>query len=119
MAGYNAIISLRRLEERVDRLGFRWGHPKHGGYSNSFGDQVALYPKEDRLPIYSRDAELFVGTLEQMEYWLQGWEKLQTYHSMLLGKSHDKNVLRKEQDYRNEQLMAVIKTGELEDKRHD
>lgn len=108
MAGYQAIIALRRLEERVDRLGFRMGMPKHGGYYKEFGDQVALFPKEDALPIYSRDAEIYVGTLEGMEIWLNGFEKAREYDRMLLGKSIETRRERKEQDYRNEQLLRQI-----------
>lgn len=115
MAGYQAVIELRRLEERIDRLGFRMGHPKHGGYSNEYVDQVALFPKDDCMPIYSRDAELYIGTLEGLRVWLDGWEKLQQYHRMLLGKNFEKQVLRKEQDYRNERLMTIVKEGTIDE----
>jgi hypothetical protein len=109
MAGYQAIESLRRLEERVDRLGMRMGHPRHGNYRLDFGDLVALSPKDDTLPVYSRDAELFTGTLAQMEHWLNGWEKMQQYHHMLLGNKYESKIQRLEQDYRNEFLMKNIK----------
>ena len=112
MAGYQSVIELRRLEERIDRLGFRMGYPKHGGYSNDFGDQVALFPKEDCLPIYSRDAELFVGTLEGARIWLTGFEKAREYDHMLMGKTIDARRERKEQDYRNEVLMRKIKESD-------
>ena len=116
MAGYHAIQTWRKLEERVDRLGFRMGLPRHGNYQREFGDLVALMPKDDSLPVYSRDAELFIGTLEQMEHWLNGWEKMQQYHRMLLGRDFEKRVSRKEQDYRNEELVRQIKrAGETEE----
>jgi hypothetical protein len=115
MAGYQSVIEVHRLEERIDRLGFRMGHPKHGGYSNEYGDQVALFPKDDCMPIYSRDAELYIGTLEGLRVWLDGWEKLQQYHRMLLGKNFEKQVLRKEQDYRNERLMTIVKEGTIDE----
>jgi hypothetical protein len=109
MAGYQAVLNLRKLEERVDCLGFRMGNPKHGNSLREFGDLVALFPKEDALPIYSRDAEIYVGTLEAMEYWLNGFEKSRQYDSMLLGPTHDKKRERKEQDYRNRELLKKIK----------
>jgi hypothetical protein len=108
MAGYQAIISLRRLEERVDRLGFRMGQTKHGNYRQEFGDLVSLFPKDQEFPIYSRDAEIYVGTLEGMEIWLNGFEKAREYDRMLLGKTHETKRQRREQDYRNEQLMRQI-----------
>ena len=109
MAGYQAILNLRRLEERVDRLGMRMGNPKHGNYRQEFGDLVSLFPKDDALPIYSRDAEIFVGTLESMVDWLNGFEKAREYDRMLMGKTIETKRERKEQDYRNEQLMRQIK----------
>ena len=116
MAGYNAIQTWRKLEERVDRLGMRMGLPRHGNYQREFGDLVALMPKEDSFPVYSRDAELFIGTLEQMEHWLNGWEKMQQYHRMLIGNKFDDKIERLEQDYKNEVLMKQIKrSGQPED----
>ena len=105
MSGYQAVIELRKLEERIGRLGFRMGFPKHGGFSNQFGDQVALFPKEDALPIYSRDAELYIGTLEGARTWLDGFEKAREYDRMLMGKAVETKRDRFEQDYRNRELM--------------
>jgi hypothetical protein len=108
MSGYQAVLNLRRLEDRVDRLGFRMGFPKHGNYRQEFGDIVSLFPKDDALPIYSRDAELFVGTIETMEHWLNGFEKAREYDRMLMGNIVESKRERKEQDYRNKQLMLKI-----------
>jgi hypothetical protein len=84
------------------------GHPKHGNYRQEFGDLVSLFPKDQEFPIYSRDAEIYIGTLEGMEIWLNGFEKAREYDRMLLGKTHETRRERKEQDYRNEQLMRQI-----------
>lgn len=112
MAGYQAFIELRKLEERIDKLGFRMGHPKHPSPYKEYGDQVALFPKDDCFPIYSRDAELYIGTLESLRIWLAGFEKSREYDNML-GLSNDKKRERKEQDERNKQLMRSIKDGKL------
>lgn len=109
MAGYNAILRIRRLEEEVDKLGFRMGNSKHGNYRQEFGDVVSLFPKDDTFPIYSRDAEIFVGTLEEMEVWLRGFQKANEYHRMLIGNNFQKTIERKEQDYRNKFLLRKIK----------
>lgn len=109
MSGYSTILRIRKLEVEIDRLGMKMGAHKHGTYRQEFGDVVALFPKDDALPIYSRDAELFVGTLEEMEVWLLGWQKSYEYHRMLIGGNFEKTVERKEQDYRNEQLMRQIR----------
>lgn len=115
MSGYHTILRIRRLEKTVDEMGFRMGNPKHGGYREGFGDTVALYPKDDEMPIYSRDAELFVGTLEEMEVWLRGWQRSVEYHRMLIGRSFERTVERKAQDHRNKQLLAKIKESTKEE----
>ena len=115
MAGYHTILRIRRLEEEVDKLGFRMGNTKHGNFRQEFGDVVALFPKDDCLPIYSRDAEMFCGTLEEMEVWLRGFQKACEYHRMLIGRNFEEKVKRKEQDYRNQQLMRKIAEAGKED----
>jgi hypothetical protein len=112
MAGYQSVIELHKLEERIDKLGFRMGFPKTR-WSDGFGDQVALMPKDDCLPIYSRDNELYIGTLDGLRTWLSGFEKAREYDRMLIGNSVEVKRERKEQDYRNKQLMQTIKDGKL------
>ena len=113
MSGYNLIRKIRYLEEECDKLGFMLCHAQH--HINEFGDVLALKPKADCLPIYSRDAELFVGTIVDLERWIQGFHFARKYDSMLLGNKHDALRNRKEQDYRNKQLIKQIK-GEKEEK---
>ena len=111
MSGYNTILRLRKLEAEVERLGFMFSHPRHGSYDDH-GEQVALRPRDEQaLPIYSRDAELFVGTLEQLEVWLRGVAWAREYDRMLRV-SDDQKRARKEQDARNEQIVRLLKTEE-------
>jgi hypothetical protein len=115
MSGYSTILQIRRLEQEIDALGFRWGHSKHGSWGgNDYGNVIALFPKEDALPIYSRDAELFVGTIEELEVWLRGVNWAREYDRMLMGKNVESKRERKEQDYRNKELLNKIKTAEEE-----
>lgn len=108
MTGYNAVLKLRRFEQEISDLGFRMGHPKYGGREV---DVIALMPKDDdALPIYSRDAELFVGTIEQAEEWIEGVKWARQY-DQLLGLSDSKWRERKEQDERNRLLLSKIQTG--------
>jgi len=111
MAGYNQILEVWRLEEEVTNLGFMFCHPKHGAHGE-FGDVVALKPKDaDSLPIYSRDAEIFVGTLKDLQYWLRGVKWARDYDNMMKI-SDDKKRARKEQDERNRQLARTLSTVE-------
>jgi hypothetical protein len=108
MSGYSIVRKIRDLEERCDRLGFIMCSSRHAFH----GDVVALIPKDGSLPIYSRDAELFVGTLDQLEVWIRGIVWARDYDRMMFGKSHDKNRERKEQDERNRKLVSILRSGE-------
>lgn len=107
MTGYNAVVKIRRFERDIDALGLRMGHPKH--CNGDWGDVLALMPKDDdSLPIYARDAELFIGTMEQAQEWLRGIQWAREYDRMLKV-SDDKKRSRKEQDERNRQLLRKLK----------
>ena len=109
MSGYNLILKIRKLEQECDKLGFMMCHSKYGNYRES-GEVVAVKPKDDSaLPIYSRDAELFCGSITELEVWLKGVQWARDYDSMLFGKTHESKRERKEQDYRNQQLARILK----------
>jgi hypothetical protein len=107
MSGWNQIQQVRKLEERADKLGLKFAAYKH---DDSFGANVALIPKDsDALPIYCRDAQLFVGTLESAASWMQGVLWARDYDSMVIDKKLDDKRKRKEQDERNKQLVLILK----------
>ena len=109
MTGFNQITRIRKFEHDIEQLGFRMSRPKHGGFRDE--DVIALLAKdEDSLPIYSRDSELFVGTMEQAEEWIRGIHWARQYDA-LLKLSDGKKRARKEQDVRNRNLMQQIKTS--------
>jgi hypothetical protein len=111
MAGWNQIKQVRILEERADSLGLKFTAYKH---DDSFGANVALIPKDtDVLPIYSRDAELFCGTLEGAAYWMQGVMWAREYDRMVIDRKMDAKRARKEQDERNKQLIKMLKDEKL------
>lgn len=113
MNGYNLVRKVKYLEEECHKLGFQMCHARH--YYQEFGDVVAIKPRDNCLPVYSRDAELFVGTLTDLERWLQGFHFARKYDSLLMGLKHDANRDRKEQDYRNKRLLELIKEGKITD----
>lgn len=115
MNGYQGILRLRRLEEEVDKLGFMITAPKHGSWSDEH-DQVGLKPKDaESVPVYARDAEVFCGTLDQLNVWLAGVHWARSY-DMILKVSDEKKRERKEQDVRNKQLMQRLKSEEVHQK---
>lgn len=107
MSGYNLIRKIKYLEEECHKLGFIISHANH--YIKDFGDVLALKPREDCLPIYSRDAELFAGSIYDLERFIDGIHWARKYDSMLLGTKHDALRDRKEQNYRNRKLLNQIK----------
>ena len=107
MAGYALIRRIRILEEKCNELGFLMCHARN--FQSEFGDILAIKPKDDNLPVYSRDAELFVGTIADLERFIQGIEWARKYDTMLFGRSYDQKRVRKEQDVKNQQLVEILK----------
>ena len=111
MSGWNTIQRIKRVEQAVDDLGFKFSKSKHSDWTEDHG-ALSLVPKDqDALPIYSRDAELFVGSLERLEDWLAGVKWARDY-DMMLRLSNDTKRARKEQDTRNKNLLTSIKESE-------
>ena len=108
MSGWNTIQRMKRVEQAVDELGFKFSKSKHSDWTEDHG-ALSLVPKDtEALPIYSRDAELFVGSLERLEDWLAGVKWARDY-DMMLRLSSDAKRARKEQDERNKKLLTSIK----------
>ena len=110
MSGWNTIQRIKRIEESIDKLGFKFTKSKHTDWTDDHGS-LSLIPKDaDALPIYSRDAELFVGSLERLEDWLAGVRWAREYDTMLR-LSDEKKRNAAEQKERNRQLMRTLKEG--------
>lgn len=107
MTGYNTVLTIRKLEEQIKKMGFRMGYPKNSEY-DEFSSMISLMPLDDKLPLYSRDAALFTGTIEDAIQWLRGIEFGINYLKMLKIVT-DEKITRKEQDERNRQLAQIIK----------
>jgi hypothetical protein len=111
MTGWNTIRLIRNLEERADSLGLKFTAYKH---DDMYGENVALVPKDsDALPIYSRDAIMFAGSLEGADKFMQGIFWARDYDRMVIDKNTDVRRERKEKDERNRQLMKMLKDEKL------
>jgi hypothetical protein len=111
MTGWNTIKQIRSIEERADLLGMKLAPYRH---DDRYGDNVALIPKDnDALPIYTRDAILFAGSLEGAGHWMQGLLWAREYDRMLIDKNTDAKRQRKEQDERNKQIVRILKEEKL------
>ena len=109
--GWGDLQRMKQVEARADALGFVF---KSGDYTWGNDGIGANYvkPKDDLLPLYSRDATFYTGSLEAIESWLDGIEWARHYDE-LLKLTNDKKRTAKEQVERNRQLMQTIKTSKL------
>lgn len=103
MTSFADIQRWRRTEEILSRMGLKLGSPAWRGE-----ECVALNPLDQCLPVYSRDAEIFVGTLEQVEDFILGVQWARNYDT-LLGLSDEQKRGRKEQDQKNKNLVKMLK----------
>jgi hypothetical protein len=111
MSGWNTIKHIRSIEERADRLDMKLAPYRH---DDRYGENVALVPKDnDALPIYTRDAILFAGSLEGSMHFMQGVLWAREYDRMLIDKNTDAKRERKEQDERNKQMVRILKEEKL------
>jgi hypothetical protein len=95
--GFYTYREIQRVEELANKLGFQFTYPKHHG---SDSDYFSLIPiNDDAFPIYNRDAQLFTGTLGDVDAWLRGLVWARDYDK-LLKVSNEKKRERKEQDER-------------------
>lgn len=72
---------------------------------------VAVYPAANGLPHYARDAELFIGTLDDLQLWLAGIQWLATYYSMI-GIDNGTKRHKIEETESERQLLESLRTGE-------
>jgi hypothetical protein len=115
MTGYSYVLKIRDIEQELEKLGLMMSYPRNSYSSDVQVAQVAIKPRDlDSLPIYARDAELFQGTIEELEVWLRGVQWARKYDRMIFGKNHDTNREKKEQNHRNENLILMIRTAGTE-----
>ena len=62
----------------------------------------------DEYPLYNRDAEMFQGTLEQISNFLHGMLWMRNYDQML-DKKNDEKRKKKEDVFRQRQLIRILK----------
>lgn len=109
--GWDEVQRMKRVEAKANELGFMFATGSYS-YGQDVISYICLKPKDDCLPHYSRNAEIFTGTLEEINNWLRGIEWARSYDDMLK-LSNGKKRQEREQVERNKQLLKTIKTGKL------
>jgi hypothetical protein len=109
MTGFATLKILRKFEQDIDELGLYIREAKN--YADSYsGDGIMLSPRDDRLPHYSRDASIFIGTIEEAIYWVRGVQWAREYDRMIKATTPKKRE-EQEQKELNRQLMQTLSTG--------
>lgn len=112
MSGYSTVALVHRLEREVAELGFEMRNPA-GTWGAEYENRVVLCPRSENQTIYADSAEVYRGSLEQLDSWLSGIRYAREYDAMLFGKNHNANrskrVDRIVQDRKNKQLMNTLK----------
>jgi hypothetical protein len=92
---WHDIQKIETLQIRLGKLGYVMRQSKHS-YSGEYN--IGVYPLDRQLPIYSRDAELFSGTVEMIEAWIRGVYHKNEYLLMLKAIT-DEKIKNLEQKY--------------------
>lgn len=115
--GMDMIERVDRVRELAEFFGFRLGRRQHHAFGDAGIDTIALYPKDNRLPTYSRDACLFVGSLNDVENFLDGIRWSRKYDNLIGAMSdkrreqyEDKEVARLERIVYNKAKAETFKT---------
>jgi hypothetical protein len=108
VAGWQLLKSFRDVEERANKIGLKFAPSKYSGMEF---DTIALMPLDEHLPVYNREAEIFAGTLQDIDKWLRGVEWARYYDDIMKVSTHDKRQTA-ESKYQQRELLKVIREGE-------
>lgn len=104
--GYHFLQRVEKFKYRANLLGLQIAKPTHL-YGAPDSDRFALIPLDDHLPIFCRDAEIFIGNLDQAEEWIAGYEWARNYFFMIKATNPQK-IQRCEQNIRNADLLTKL-----------
>lgn len=112
---WNDIQLLDRVVTTLNKLGYKINPAKYGQGS------IGVYPLEDKNPLYSRDAEVYTGSIEQIACWMRGVEHQDGYLKMLKATS-DERIKALEEKYIKKRvqqgLLDKIKNPDIKVDKH-
>lgn len=103
MIGMRTYGKFKKTEEAANKVGLRFGYPRY----SSDVDMITLFPLDDKLPCYSRDAALFTGTLDDVDSFLCGYGRAMEYLLMIKA-TNIQTIEKKEQSIRNHKLINKL-----------
>jgi hypothetical protein len=107
VAGWQLLKSFRDVEERANKIGLKFAPSKYSGMEF---DTIALMPLNEYLPIYNREAEVFAGTLQDIDKWLRGVEWSRNYDDLMKVSTHEKRKVAEEK-YKQREFLKAIQDG--------
>lgn len=115
MIGAAEYRKIQQLEQEAERLGFVVAFPDHHYQTGLLTLRARTDSTADsdfeHLPVFWREANLMSGSVEELIAALAGWRKCMEYLTYLKLITSAK-IQRKEQDYRNQKLMAQLARAE-------
>ncbi len=112
VAGWQLLRSFRDVEERANQIGLKFAPSRYSGMEF---DTIALIPLDENLPIYNREAEVFSGTLQDIDKWICGVEWSRNYDNLMMSKNDEKRQTA-ERKYQQRELLKTIRDGEKQKK---
>lgn len=107
--GIQEYLQLKSTEELANGLGFKFSHSPFGN-----DNRIVLQPLEDKWPAYARDANIFLGDMDEIVAFLRGIEASRQYYQLI--KVFDAATLeRAEQDIRNQDLIDRLSEDKVEE----
>ena len=88
---------LEKVVNGLSKLGYCIKNTKYGYQDGRC--LVGVYALEDNNPLYSRDAEVFTGTMEEISCWMRGVNHRNDYLTMLKATT-EKRIQELEEKYR-------------------
>lgn len=112
VAGWQLLKSFRDVEQRANKIGLKFAPSKYSGMEF---DTIALIPLDEHLPVYNREAEVFAGSLQDIDKWLRGAEWSRNYDDIMKVSTHEKRKVAEEK-YKQRELLKVIRDGKGQEK---
>ena len=106
--------TIKTLERMAEHLGFEVSDNMPSAYSKD--ENLSLIPKDEKLPIYTRNVVLARGSAEELISFLQGWMKMKEYFFNESGKMYfskikkfNRNKLKKKKRKRIKKIKKIKK----------
>lgn len=110
MTGYATIHHVSKVTNSLADLGLQLTRSRHSRSENNEKD-IAVIPLNNGVPIYNREVEICVGSLEHISAWIEGVKWARRYDEKC-GLKSDQRRPQAEQHILEGQLIEALTFGE-------